>query len=52
MQHSQLQLYHNYKGVANNFLRKNTPFRAVYQNRTPIVLVANSIIVIYGLIYW
>jgi len=41
MQHSQLQLYHKYKGVANNFLWRKCRFRALYQNRTPVVLVAN-----------
>ena len=50
MQHSSLQLYHNYKGVANNFLRRNSGFDTLYQKRTPGVLVANSFVQFDGII--
>ena len=52
MQQSQLQLYHNYKGMANNFLCMNRAFTPVYRNRTPVVLVTNSFVAIYRLIRW
>lgn len=49
---AQLQLYHKYKAMANNFLGKVTGFGQLYRNRTLCVLVTNRFVQYTGLISW
>jgi hypothetical protein len=44
MQHSDLQLYHNYNAMATNFLRIKPGVHTLYQNRTQHVPLTNSFV--------
>jgi hypothetical protein len=44
MQHSALQLYHNYNAMAINFLRIKHWYTPLYQNRTHDVPLTNRVV--------